>query len=202
MLFCDYFHILFSNHKVLTPLDCLLVIKQIPDDLKNNLNLSITNQDIIYVLYCIVVYKILGIDGFTAKIFKFNWDFVGNQFLTIAHHFFKIRKLPQIFKHTLITLISKSKHSNSITDFHPISLCSTFHKVVNKVLAAKLKPTLPFIISKVQSAFIKGRDISNNISLAQELCGELHSEMHGKDFCAKFDLRKTFDTISISFILF
>lgn len=89
-----------------------------------------------------------------------------------------------------------------MADFCPISLCTTFYKVVAKVLTNKLKLNLPHIIINTQSTFIRGRDISNNIAFEQELCGELHSGKHGKGFCAKFILRKAFDTISREAILY
>lgn len=77
---------------------------------------------------------------------------------------------------------------------------STFYKVVAKVLANIIKPTLPIIINNSQFAFIKRRDISNNITLAQEICGELNYGIHGNAFCAKLDLKKTFDFVSRSVI--
>lgn len=70
-----------------------------------------------------------------------------------------------------------------------------------KVLANKLKLFLPHIVTKSRLAFIKGRDIADNIALAQELSGELNSRLHGNAFCTKFDLRKAFDTINKSYII-
>lgn len=81
-------------------------------------------------------------------------------------HLFTTKKLPQMFKHALITLTPKRKHANMIADFHPISLCTNFYKVIAKILVNRLQATLPHIISLTQLAFIKGRNIANNIALA------------------------------------
>lgn len=178
------------------PLNVLFIRNQILMDLIENLSLPFTDNEILDAFNSIDDEKTLGIDGFTTKFFKHNWELIGKQFLMAVQHFFSTKKLPQMFKHTLITLIPKSKNANSISEFCPISLCITFYKVVAKCLANKLKDTLLFIISNSQLAFIKGRDISDNIALTQELCGELHSGLHGKAFCAKIDLRKAFDTIN------
>lgn len=105
-------------------------------------------------------------------------------------------------KHTFITLILKSKYVNTTTNFYLIFLCTTFRKLVTNVLANKLKPNVPFIIINSQSTFIKYQDISYNIALVQEICGELNVSIHVKAFCTKFYLRKAFDTINRNAIIF
>lgn len=57
--------------------------------------------------------------------------------------------------------------------------------MIAKVLASRLKLTLPHIINYAQSIFTQGRDITDNISLAQKICGELNSGSLKKAFCAK-----------------
>lgn len=93
------------------------------------------------------------------------WDLVGSHVLAAAHHFLNTRKLYQIFKHTLITLIQKTKHASNISNFLLILLCTTFYKILAKVLANILKLAHPYIISSAQPSFIKGLGISDNIAL-------------------------------------
>lgn len=119
-----------------------------------------------------------SIDSFTTKFSICSWDIIDNLFLAAIHHFFTHKKLPQDFKHTLLTFIPKSKHAITIIDFRLISLCSTFFKVIAKILASILKLTLPHLINYAQSTFIKGRDIFDNIALAQEICDVLNSSLH------------------------
>lgn len=95
----------------------------------------ITDAEIIEALHSINEDKTPGPDGFTSKFFTNCWEIVGKQFLLAAHHFFKAKKLPAAFKHSAITLIPKSKHSNIVADYRPISLCNTFYKVIAKVIA-------------------------------------------------------------------
>lgn len=105
-----------------------------------------------------------------------------------------------------VQIHSYNSHSKEQKGYHffyywLISLCNTFYKVIDKLLANILKKALVFIIHKAQLAFIKGRDIANNITLAQKICGEINSSIHGKAFCAKIDFKKAFDSISRNFIL-
>lgn len=115
--------------------------------------------------------KIPSIDGFFAKFFTYNLDLVRKHFLAIVHHFSHNQKLPKMFEHTLITLISKPKYATCLVNFWPLYLCKTFYKVIAKVLANKLKKVLWHGIHQVQSAFIKGRYIANNIVLVLEIGG-------------------------------
>lgn len=102
----------------------------------------------------------------------------------------------------MLTFIPKSKNASSLDDFHPISHYTMFYKTIVKLLANRLKKSVFYLIHLSQITFIQGRDISNNIALAQELCGEPFSEHHSKAFCAKIDLKKAFDSVNTSFLLF
>lgn len=72
--------------------------------------------------------KTLGINDFTAKFFTYGWDLIGKKFLFAVNYFSKSFIILDIFKHTLITLIPKSKNATSLSYFRPISLCTTFYK--------------------------------------------------------------------------
>lgn len=75
-------------------------------------------------------------------------------------------------------------------NFRPISLFTTFYKAIAKVLANRLKKVLPMIIHQSQTTFIKGRNIYNNIALAQEICEDFNQGRLVNSFCAKIDLKK------------
>lgn len=70
-----------------------------------------------------------------------------------------------------------------------------------KVIAGRLKHVLPNIIHEAQSAFIKGRYVSDYISLAHELCQDFLSSSKISDFAAKLDLCKAFDSINRASLL-
>ncbi|PKU84233.1 Putative ribonuclease H protein [Dendrobium catenatum] len=59
---------------------------------------------------------------------------------------------------------------------------------------------MPLIIKDTQAGFIKSRISTDNIILAQEILSFANKEKKNL-FCAKFDIRKAFDTVSREFVL-
>lgn len=107
--------------------------------------------------------KAPGPDGFSASFFQSNWDIVGPAIIREIQHFFTIGKLPSTINLTHIRLIPKIKSPKLVSEYMTIALCNVYYKVISKILSLRLKPVLQAIISENQSAFIPGRDISDNV---------------------------------------
>ena len=73
--------------------------------------------------------------------------------------------IPDKLNHTFLTLIPKIHSPRKVSDFRPISLNNVLYKIIAKVLANRLKPLLPHLISKTQGALLSERIITNNFLL-------------------------------------
>lgn len=103
--------------------------------------------------------------------------------------------------HTLLTLIPKVPEPSRPSDFRPIALCNVIYKIVTKVLANRIQPILPSIISKNQSSFISGRNATNNAIILQEVAHSMHFMGGRKSFMVlKLDLAKAYDKMEWCFI--
>jgi hypothetical protein len=110
--------------------------------------------------------------------------------------------MPSSLNRTNIALIPKVKNPTRVTEFRHISLCNVMYKVISKVLANRLKKILPLIISPVQSAFILGRLITDNVLVAYEMLHTIHTCMRGKKgfMAVKLDMSKTYDMVEWGFL--
>lgn len=87
------------------------------------------------------------------------------------------------------------------SDFRPISCCNTIYKYIAKILANRLAASLPRLINPSQGAFVKGRRITDNILLAQELLHGYHLRPYFPRVAFKVDMQKAYDTLDWGFLL-
>lgn len=73
------------------------------------------------------------------------------------------------WKFSLLYLIPKFEHAETIRPFCPIRLCNLAYKAVTKVITSRLKPILMHVIGRDTSSFLPERQTRDNIILAQEL---------------------------------
>lgn len=57
---------------------------------------------------------------------------------------------------TFIALIPKEEDSITPDKYRLIALCNVIYKVISKVIANRLKPLLPLLISPEQSGYVEG----------------------------------------------
>jgi len=100
---------------------------------------------------------------------------------------------------TFIALIPKAEESNTPDKYKMIALCNIIYKIVSKIIATRLKPLLPLIISLEQYGYVEGRQITDGIILTHEI---IHSLKHSKKLgmILKIDLSKAFDSFSWVYI--
>ena len=99
-------------------------------------------------------WKAPGPDGFTSNFFHFFWDMINEELLDIVEESRKIRGVLKSFYTTFLSLIPKGEGIDTPDKFRPIALCNVIYKIVSKVIANKLKPLLPRLISLEQSSFV------------------------------------------------
>ncbi|CAL1400383.1 unnamed protein product [Linum trigynum] len=144
-----------------------------------------------------------GSDGFTGKFFKAFWDVVGESVVTAVCSFFSTSRMLRSFNHTWLTLIPKVDKVESMRQLRPISLCQFVYKIITKIMAERLAGLLPMIISEGQNAFIRERQIVENVLLGHELMHYLKIKTRGKKgfMALKVDMEKAYDRVEWPFLL-
>lgn len=101
--------------------------------------------------------KAPDLDGFSMAFFQACWDVLSLDIMKVFYDFHARGLFEKSLNVSFILLIPKIPGANSFKDFRPISLVGGIYKIIAKVLANRLKLVLEKVISKSQSAFIKGR---------------------------------------------
>jgi hypothetical protein len=142
-----------------------------------------------------------GVDGMPSIFYKKSWDFVGEKVTSEVLNVLNGGPMLGGWNDTCVVLIPKTTNPESI-DLRPISLCNVVYKLVSKVLANRLKQVLPEIISPNQSAFVRGRLITDNNLLAYECTHFMQNKRGGKEGYAavKLDMSKAYDRVEWDFL--
>jgi hypothetical protein len=92
-----------------------------------------------------------------------------------------------------MALLPKRDDVVTADGFRPISLQGTAVKILCKMLTRRIQPLIPSLVSIDQSAFIHGRNITDNFAYAAELVQCCHKRRAPP--ILKLDFRKAFDSV-------
>ena len=140
-----------------------------------------------------------GPDGFTTNFFQEGWAWLKDDLLTIVENSRKTGGILKAFNATFLALIPKENGTEDPGKFRPIALCNVIYKIITKVIANRLKPILPLLISPEQAGFVEGRQILDGIILVHET---IHSLKQSKTpgMLLKLDLSKAYDKLNWNFL--
>ena len=146
--------------------------------------------------------KAPGPDGMPPLFYHTYWSDIGMDITQAILSCLNSSSLLKSINHTFITLIPKVKNPERVSKFRPISLCNVIYKIINEVLANRLKPILNDIISESQSAFITDGLITDNVLIAFESLHHMKTNCTGRTgyMALKLDMSKAYDKVEWCFL--
>ena len=141
--------------------------------------------------------KTPGIDGLSAEFYIIFWNKIKSMLLNAANFSFQEGCLYDSGKKGLITCIpKKDKDTRLLKNLRPITLLNTDYKLIEKVMASRLKPVLQNLIHMDQKGFLPGRKISANIRCILDILDYVNNEKKQEGILISYDFQKCFDKIS------
>jgi len=145
--------------------------------------------------------KALGSDGFQPLFFQHYCNLIGAKVCEVVLNVLREGEILVGLKETFIVLIPKTSHLEMVSQFRPIGLCNVAYKIKTKCMINRLKQILPKITSSVQSSFIPGLPISDNIIIMQELLESMRKKSGGRGWMViKLNLEKAYERMRWTFI--
>jgi hypothetical protein len=139
--------------------------------------------------------KAPGPYGFTMEFFKSCWEVVKHDVYGVAEDSKCLTSILKALNATMITLIPKENEARTPDRYRPIALRNVVYKIISKVIANRLKPLLPSLISEEQTGFVEGWQILDNINHAHELIHTLKTQRRG-GMIIQLDLAKDYEKIN------
>lgn len=146
--------------------------------------------------------KASGPDGLNPAFFQQFWLILGKKVFTCCKEWLNKGSFPASLNDTNVVLIPKKENACCMKDLRPIALCNVLYKILAKVLANRLKLILPELISENQSAFVPGRNITDNVLVAFEVVHHMSKKNRGNDgeVALKLDISKVYDRVDWSYL--
>ena len=177
----EYYRELFTSNnpmhmdKVLDSVD-----RVVTDGMNESLVQPYTEEEVRTALFQMHPSKTPGPNGMSPFFFQKYWHIVGQDVtsavLSSLHSGRCLRKM----NFTHIVLVPKVNDPQHITEFRPISLSNVVSRIVSTVLVNRLKTILPNVILDSQSAFVLGRLIIDNTTVAFEMLHRMRNRRRGR----------------------
>lgn len=171
----------------------------IDSDLSNQLTAAFTEKEVWIIIKSCDGNKAPGPDGLNMLCIKKCWSFMKKDIMAFINEFHRNGKLPRGINSSFIALIPKIETAMNLSEYRPISLIGSMYKILSKVLAARIKNTIPVVVSEVQSAFSGGKNIQDGILIANEVVdGWKKGRKQG--LIIKIDFEKAFDKLNWQYL--
>jgi len=129
--------------------------------------------------------KAPGPDGLTEKFIQHNWDIMGPDIIKIIQDAFDMSTAPPQWMACNVILIPKTQEPKTLKDYRLISIGNILYRLIAKIITNRFQPHMNKIISGAQSAFIRGRSITDNAVLMKEVIHSFNSNTQRENLCVE-----------------
>ena len=104
-------------------------------------------------------------------------------------------------KYSILRLIPKpGKDQRDLKNWRPITLSNCDHKLITKTYNTRILNAIKSHITPTQTAYLKGRNISDNLRLINALIGAAKTNTSIDSTIIALDAQKAFDSVNHEYI--
>lgn len=144
-------------------------------------------------------FKSLRSHGIDFEFIKEFWGDIKQDFMIFLSKFHRNGILAKGMNYTFVGLIPKVENPQRLGGFRPISVVGCLYKVLANVVVNRLRKVIGSIISKSQLAFVKGRQIFDEILIVNEIVDDAHKSKK-ELLMFKFDFEKAYDSMDWNYL--
>jgi hypothetical protein len=142
-----------------------------------------------------------GPDGISNLYLKKLWDIIGPLILDSWKNSILRGELPPSHKNSILRLIPKAgKNTKELKNWRPITLSNCDHKLITKTYNNRLVNTIKNHIINTQTAYLNGRNISDNLRLVNALTKAAEFNSNIDATVIALDAQKAFDSVNHTYI--
>lgn len=199
----DHFSEVYVAEECVGIAECLQTVQpKVSQEMNKSLMAQVTDVEIKKAVDSLGASKAPGPDGLNEMFYQNHWEVAKEEVSEAIKEFFRGAEFPVEINETVVALAPKVALPESIHQLRPISCCNFMSKVIAKIIVHRLRGFMDGLISENQSAFIGGRQIQDNLVIAQELFYALKKkDKGGKEHLAiNFDMSKAYDRLEWEFL--
>jgi hypothetical protein len=142
-----------------------------------------------------------GPDGMSNTYLKKLWSIAGPLILNAWKYSLEVGELPPSHRTSILRLIPKQgKDITQIKNWRPITLSNCDHKLITRTYNSRLLLVIGAHITPTQTAYIKGRNISDNLRLINSAVKLSEVDDNANGIVIALDAQKAFDSVNHDYI--
>ncbi|XP_026396086.1 uncharacterized protein LOC113290717 [Papaver somniferum] len=131
---------------------------------------------------------------------RIKWDIIHKDLVAAIQFCWNRKFIPKGLNSGFLVLLLKCQGAKTAAQFRPIGLSNVIFKIITKLITSRMSTLIGKLVSPQQTAYIKGRNIQEQVLLAYEMVNAMKKKWRGENVGLKLDISQAYDAVSWEFL--